>query len=384
MKQKICLLIFSITLILTGCSQSPSNKNFSPAGSTVEQNTNVQTMPKQVALMLPLSGNLAPAGNAVRNGFLAAYYASKKRGDTVPTIKVYNTNTGDIQALYNTAVSQGALFVVGPLSKDQIDALIGKTRLSVPTLVLNRASKNLGGNLYQFGLSPLDEAKQAADRARQSQASRAIVIAPNSGWGKNIAAAFINRWQTQGGKIADTLYYNPQTNLDAQIKHLMGFDNKTQTPENRRQDVDSIFLIAQPDVARQIRPLLRFYFAGNIPTYATSQIYSGNLDPVRDRDLDGVIFCDIPWSIANNSQSADLRSLQNNIRTVWPNAYSQNARLYALGVDAYYLMGKLTRMTNGRLGVRGATGTLYLDEDQAIYRQLPWSKMQEGQPVPVS
>ena len=89
-------------------------------------------------------------------------------------------------------------------------------------------------------------------------------------------------------------------------------------------------------IGRQIRPLLRYFFAGNIPVYATSQIYSGRPNPQRDADLNGVMFCDMPWVLSpSNLSPSSLARIQQQVQTAWPDSYANNAKLYALGVDAY-------------------------------------------------
>src|SRR5205823_5983563 len=67
--------------------------------------------------------------------------------------------------------------------------------------------------------------------------------------------------------------------------------------QKRRQDADMIFMIAPPEYARQIKPLLNYYYAGNLPIYATSHVYQGIPNAALDNDLNGIQFCDMPWTI---------------------------------------------------------------------------------------
>ena len=57
-----------------------------------------QQQPKHIALLLPLTGNLASSGQAVREGFMAAYYQTLQKGYEVPTISIIDTEA----VSYNT------------------------------------------------------------------------------------------------------------------------------------------------------------------------------------------------------------------------------------------------------------------------------------------
>jgi len=140
-------------------------------------------------------------------------------------------------------------------------------------------------------------------------------------------------------------------------------NNKTTLMQQRRQDFDVIFLLAPPASARQIMPLLRYYYADNIPVYSTSVIYSGVPSPEKDSDLNGIIFCDTPWSLQQNASGVSAN------------------RLYAVGQDAYALGNQLTRMRAlPNFPLYGATGAITLTPQQQFYRRLPWATMHDGRP----
>ncbi|MDH5377303.1 MAG: penicillin-binding protein activator, partial [Gammaproteobacteria bacterium] len=139
-----------------------------------------------IALLLPFEGPFAKPAQAVRDGFLAAYYA-QKFAEGKPKIRIYDTGAdpSKITEIYKKALDEGASIIVGPLNKDAVETLIKKGGLTVPTIALNRVNdgKLFTDNLYQFGLSPEDEAQQVADRAWHDGHNRAAVFYPNTNWG---------------------------------------------------------------------------------------------------------------------------------------------------------------------------------------------------------
>lgn len=358
------------------------------------------TSPKHIALLLPLEGPLAESAKAIRNGFTAAYYQSKQKNANAPIITVLDTSQGNISQIYALALQKGADMVVGPLTKQKIAQLVEHTRLSVPTLALNtlpdaQSSKNIN-NLYQFGLSPLDEAKQVADKAWNDHHSRALIITSANEWGQRVGDTFKQTWQQLGGKIIGQMNYTSQKNLASDISKLLNVYHAYQQEKTlknilrekirfiprRREDIDAIFLVANPLIARQIRPLLNYYFAGNVPIYAISQIYSGTPNAHGDRDLNGIIFCDMPW-VLNPHQLArrSLAAIQQQAKSTWPRNYQTYPKLYALGIDAYNIAMQLnTLQLLPQIGTKAATGTLYLTSQNQIYRQLSWSQIRNGLP----
>tara|TARA_B100001093_G_C26857287_1_gene1028048 strand:- start:5506 stop:7188 length:1683 start_codon:yes stop_codon:yes gene_type:complete len=360
-------------------------------------NRSQASTPQHIALLLPLTGEYAGNAQAIRNGFFTAYYYAKQHTTNTPSIRLIDTTSTPISTAYREAVKSGADFIVGPLTKTNLANLTESQRISVPTLALNTlANSRRIDNLYQFGLSPLDETNQLAKKAQQTQHHRALIIAPNDSWGQNIATQLSKQWRQQQGVVVDRLNYTTRNKLSQELKQLLRIQDSysrgyairsilgtkdVRIISRRRQDFDSIFLIAQPNMARQIQPLLQFYFAGDIPIYALSQLYDGSPNPTKDRDLNSIVFCDMPWVLEPQKMHPTyLNTLQKQSQNVWPKSYQKYSKLYALGTDAYRLSQSLNTMQLlPEFGIRAATGTLYLD-DNHIYRQLMWAQFNQGKP----
>lgn len=370
-----------ITLSLTHCAIPTSEPSTSFPSSQVTGATVVQstTTPKQIALLLPLHGPMEAAGSAIKNGFLAAYYADAQNGTTVSHLKMYDTSTGDIVQLYQKAIQEGADFIVGPLTKNNVQLLAHSGAVSTTTLALNTLPGSIDNKyIIQFGLSPFDEAEQAARRAWANGNKTAVILVSNSGWGQHIANVFEQTFTQLGGQVLSQLTLSPN-NASSQIKRFFDLNSSIdeKTPgfiPKKRQDVGMIYLIAELPAAEQIIPLLRYYYAGDIPLYALSQLYPAKGVDQSNADLNNVYFCDMPWVLDPSHEPTNLQQLRLQIETIWPDSYSNNKKLYALGIDAYTIATK-------KLPFTGATGNLSLDQHQHIYRQLLWAQFKNGLPV---
>ncbi|MDQ2995120.1 MAG: penicillin-binding protein activator, partial [Pseudomonadota bacterium] len=129
--------------------------------------------PKKIYLLLPLHGKFGASGQAVHDGFMAAHQINKNNQKTLPSISVIDTSLIAANTAYEQAIANNADMVVGPLEKNEIQSLVKSNHLSVPTLALNNISDTAIANLYQFGLSQLDEASQVATRASKDGRHRA-------------------------------------------------------------------------------------------------------------------------------------------------------------------------------------------------------------------
>ncbi|MGL5741922.1 MAG: penicillin-binding protein activator [Legionella sp.] len=369
--------------LLAALDQWQSRFNAHPANhilpNQLDSITNkIHAQPKQVALLLPLSGALQGPGTAVRDGFMAA---SKNNSGLEMHVKSYDTDKVDVAPLYQKAISEGADYIVGPLTKSQVAAVAALPH-PVPTLLLNDLEVNPQENSYLFGLSPANEAVQVAIRAKNKGYSRALIIAPENSWGNEVTKAFSGQWQKGGGRVVDTLLYGSKDDLNKKMKDFLQITT-SQKRENevrellgygiqpvigRRQDFDMIFLLAYPSKARQIMPLLNYYYAGDVPVYATASVYGGSANPLKDKDLDGVIFCDIPWVF---SHQAGTRN--------WPEQFNSYNRLYSLGMDSYTLATQLNQlMLFPADESRAGDGILYLKPSQQVARVLEWGQFKQG------
>ncbi len=356
--------------------------------------------PDRIALLLPLSGRLAEPARAVRDGILAAYYDQAGYVER-PAIEIHDTGADGTTPLsaYRRTVDQGAELIIGPLAKSAVAALASQDSLQVPVLSLNAPRETSGtrpDNLYQFGLLPEDEGRQAAEAATQNDHFNAAVLTPSGDWGRRMRRAFRGRFAELGGVAVANGLYNPEaTDHGRAIKRLLNLDasyarrrrvastigRSVKFEPRRRQDVGMVFTAAMPDQARLIKPQLEFHQAAKLPVYATSHVYSGHPNAEADWDMNGLNFTETPWLLDNLS---DPSPLYQTIVDLWPQRHRRLPRLYALGIDAFSLVPHLRRLA-GEAGasLTGRTGQLSIDADQRVHRKLRWARFDEGLPVPV-
>lgn len=350
--------------------------------------------PRQIALLLPLSGRAASAGKAVQNGFLGAYFATAAGLDDRQSIRIYDVNAeGGASAAYAAAVADGAEFVVGPLLKNSVIQLANDILVPVPVLTLNYLPDDMLAppGLYQFALAPEDEAASAANRALADGYTRAVALVPDNDWGRRVLTSFSTELEGLGGTLLDYRSFSPgDKDFSNAIENLMGLTGSVrryqrmranigaglQFDPRRRQDTEFIFLASDAPAGRLLKAQLKFHYSGDLPVYSTSSIYS--LDDRSNADLNGIMFADTPWVIDPQPWIAEL---SREFAEYWP-AERRLARLHAMGYDAYNLIAALFASRGGTMvELDGATGTLFLDAGGRVHRRLAWAQFQQGQVV---
>ena len=348
---------------------------------------------EHIALFLPMSGSLEKPAEAIITGFMTAHYNAVRAGDSTAKVTMLDSNIiKSPEQLYQVAQERGIDLIIGPLQKKMVESLINFGPAPIPTLTLNTLADRQQDNVYQFGLSIEDEAIQAADKIWQDNRSQALIYTPETDWGKRAATAFKQRFTQLGGTVLDSYSYSNNANYSEQIAALLGTEQSNerrkqltqiigQRPEfedRRRQDVDAIFLSALPQAGRQIKPTLAFYYAGKIPVYATSHIFSGNKTAIEDQDLNGIRFLSTPW-ISSPPSTAHLQLAQQR-----DNTDSRFGRLYALGIDAFSLfpyLAQLSASTSAK--IEGETGALSISDNNQIVRTLNWNIFKQGLATPM-
>ncbi|WP_426149830.1 penicillin-binding protein activator [Pseudomonas sp. DC3000-4b1] len=339
----------------------------------------------RVALLLPQQGQLAGVARALRDGFMAAHYQAQQSGQPTPAIELFDSaRVTSMDEFYREAQAKGIQLVVGPLEKNLVKQLSSRPQLPVTTLALNYSDSPQPGpaQLFQFGLAAEDEAREVARRAHADGLQRAAAIVPKGEFGDRVLAAFRQAWQAEGGTLVAAVQIDQPVALAGQIAELLQVrQNGTGGQGSRRQDVDFIYMTATPQQAQQVKPTLNYQYAGDIPVYATSHVYSASGDQAQYTDLNNVRFCETPWLLdANNS-------LRQQVARQWPQANTSLGRLYAMGADAYTLaprLGQLKALPDNR--IEGLSGSLSLNAAQRIERQLPWAQFTGGrvEPMPSS
>ena len=324
--------------------------------------------PKHIALLLPLGAQLSGVSQSIRDGFLAAYFASDeaKRAD----VRVYDSGKtpADAIAAYNQAVADGADHVVGPLQREAVGELFHQS-LTARVLALNHPDTGEvpPTGSAEFGLLPDAEGAQVAEHMHERGITRAAVIAAETDWAERATLAFRAQFEASGGTIVgEARLRDNDVNFKTPI---------VQATASLGDGPDiGIFIAMRPQQARLLLPQLKIASVA-APVFATSHVYAGDANPGLDRDLDGVEFCDAPWLFGPVPGRPDRAMIARQI----PSANGVGGRLFAFGMDSYALLPYLDWLiAHPDAYLDGATGQLTADNFGRVHRLIGWARFSNG------
>ena len=307
--------------------------------------------PLKVGVLLPLSGGQSAAAASVRDGFLAGYYGERRRR---PEVRFYDTAAG-ASAAYARAAAEGNDFVVGPLGRDEVDAVFADDTPRVPLLALNRGSHTPPAGSAAFSLSPEDEGISLAQYLIQRGAKRVLIQTGGEDAQRRTAGTARAQLERRGVQVTEDIA--------------------------SAQGVDAVLLVVKGTQARALMPRLALAGITTATRVATSQIVSGTGKPAEDAALDGIVYPTEAWGVRGIDGLPSQASAAAHVDT----AKGPAARLFAFGHDAWLLTGYLERLATSNNGdVAGATGRLSLDGFGNVLRVPGWSRFAGGVPVPLA
>ena len=312
-----------------------------------------------VALLLPLeSAAFAEAAGVVKEGFVAA----AQRGQTLQLpVRIYATSDDplDILSSYHHAVSAGARFIVGPLTRDGVSAIASSQSLEMPVLALNTVDtkQTLPPKLCLFGLQTETEAGHIAKLASASGRGHAVIIGDDGSLSKRLQNAFTQHWQSQAGKTVELIRYTDNPEL---LQHLRGVTEASH---------QLVFLALDATKSRVVRAFL----APDTPVYATSQIFTGTGNFLLNSDLEGIHFVDMPWLLQPDHPAVMAYRHAATIRS------TEMERLYALGIDAFRLMANLLLpQPVEAIAIDGVTGQIHFAPPNQFVREPVAAQFDQG------
>ncbi len=317
------------------------------AGAQQTANPSAETLP---AIMLLLPGATTPyarAAEAVRAGFFAAHAAAG--APMAIDARETDETPASVAAEIEAAAGRGVRMVVGPLSRDAVDALWRGGGARLPVLALNAPAGDepLPPSMLALGLRVEDEARgvvRALVRGPLAAGASGeslpfAVIVGGGGLERRAGRAFLAAAR-EYGRRAETFELSIRQDRLAELGKRLA-----------AQPWRAILLALDAGEAATVR---RWLPAETI-VVATSRVHLLEQSSLGlAQELDGIAFVDMPWLVEPDHAAV----------AVYPRASSgysaELERLYALGIDAYRIAAEWIKGSQ-RFELDGVTGRLRVD-----------------------
>lgn len=344
--------------------------------------------PLRIAVLLPFTGPLQGAAEALRDGLLAAQFEAQRQGYGGSALRFFDTRAAELARVYGQALSFQPDQLLGPLDRETVsalDALRQDETEAPPILALNRPSEGAAPTLWSYALEPEVEGEQLADQNWRAGHRRLLILHDEAPWAQRLARAASMHFEALGGIVARRQPFSPNEDLGATVAAALLVEEgearsqalrrvlrvPLETEPRRRQDVDSVLLIAEPLQGQTLKSALAYYFAGDLPVWASSQGLASDLSATALKDLESVTFSLTPWQLGQGGLESQR------LRAAFPEADGPLGLLYALGVDAWRL-AQWQRFAPPELPFPGLTGQLRQTADQRWVRTLRLATIERG------
>lgn len=337
------------------------------------------TSVQQIAVLLPLSGNLEPQGAAIRNGMLMSY----KENQGQFTLNFYDTQSKSTGDLYKQAIQEGADMIIGPLLKDRVEELL-KANPTVPVLALNELDKPVvNDTTYYFSLSAAADAAQAAQYLYTQGYRKPLLIAAQGRIGYSSIKAFEQSWATLSQDKPVVATFGARNEVQGMVKNALSGRSTAragevvQLSDAAPRSIDAVYVVANSLETRMIKPYVDVSVnpMGSLPIYTSSRGYDSSATEVAS-ELNGMHIADMPLLLGGYEKQREQIAL------LWPQTQGDLLRLFAMGYDAVSLAENLQQMRKvGGMQQAGMSGQLSVDAQGNIVRMLSWGTYQNGKLV---
>lgn len=342
-------LFFSCLFIISACVPAPSPKaqaarKTEPSPPLISQELQPDlsigaiapgTPAIKVALLVPLSGESAPVGNAMFDAATLALYDSYL---TVPSDQIRTQltiipkdtgiNVTETKKATEKAIEEGATFVIGPLFSQSVTAI--KPMLqekNIPMLSFSNNKSVASPNAYTFGFLPEQQVERIAEYAYLNKFQRVALLAPNDAYGEKVRDTLSESYIKKGGVLTSTELYAPSyANIDAAVSRIAGAYNNA--PEERR--FQAIFIA---DGGAQIHNIIKALHKNNINLQKIKLIGAGIWD---DKEFSRIPELQGSWFPGSPPELYDIFAKR------FTTTYGYKPiRLAALAYDAVTIVAKL-------------------------------------------
>ena len=334
---------------------------------------------QQIAVLIPLSGNLEPQGSAIRNGMLMSY----KENQGQFTLNFYDTQLKSTGELYKQAIQEGADMIIGPLLKDRVEELL-KANPTVPVLALNELDKpTVNDTTYYFSLSAAADAAQAAQYLYAQGYRKPLLIAAQGRIGYASIKAFEQSWATLSQDKPVVATFGARNEVQGMVKNALSGRSTAragevvQLSDAAPRSIDAVYVVANSLETRMIKPYVDVSVnpMGSLPIYTGSRGYDSAATEVAS-ELNGMHIADMPLLLGGYEKQREQIAL------LWPQTQGDLLRLFAMGYDAVSLAENLQQMRKlGNMQQSGMSGQLSVDAQGNIVRMLSWGTYQNGKLV---
>ncbi|AUX70949.1 penicillin-binding protein activator [Porphyrobacter sp. HT-58-2] len=152
----------------------------------------------RIALLVPMSGDTAPVGQAIANATTMALLDTSADNLRITT---YDTSEG-ISTAARKAIADGNKLILGPLMADAVPAVQAAARpAGVPVIAFSNDTSVASADVFVIGHNPEQSIRRTVQYARGKGAVRFAALLPEGDYGQRAGSALDNALRDYGGAV---------------------------------------------------------------------------------------------------------------------------------------------------------------------------------------
>jgi len=335
------LMVALVTLALAGCKVIPDGGGQieGPTTSPVVEAPDAAVLPQdatrhRVALLVPLSGRNADVGQSIAN---ATTMALLDTGAQDLRITTYDT-ASNAQAAARRAIADGNKLILGPLLREDVDAVLAQARpAAVPLITFSNDVSVARPDVLVLGYVPEQSIARTVNFAIDQGARNFAALIPRSEYGNTALAALEQTLARRGARLVSTERFDRgNTSIISAAGRLNALDG-----------FDTVLIADGARLATLAAGELKK--AGEaLPSIIGTELWSGEMDITRANAMRGAWFSAVP----DNRYGQFAESYRSRFG-------EQPYRISALGYDAVLMTLRVAR--DWRVGTNFPTSVMFAD-----------------------
>ena len=203
------LALAGAALLAAGCQVIPKTDVATTAPPVPTPEPSATALPTdsgrhRIALLVPMSGDTAPVGQAIANATTMALLDTNADNLRITT---YDTSEG-VAIAARKAIADGNRLILGPLTADAVPAVQAAARpAGVPVIAFSNDTSVASPDVFVIGHIPEQSIRRSVEFARARGASRFAALVPEGDYGARAVSALDNALRDFGGSLAGRQTY---------------------------------------------------------------------------------------------------------------------------------------------------------------------------------
>ena len=268
--------------LLAGCQVIPKTETVTTAPPPTARPAPTPTalptdaVRHRIALLVPMSGDTAPVGQALANATTMALLDTNAQNLRITT---YDTGLG-AETAARQAIADGNKLILGPLLASNVPAVRAQARpAGVPTVAFSNDTKVAGSGVYLMGYVPEQSIERSVVFARARGSNFFAALVPDGDYGARSLTALEKAIASYGGQlVAKESYARGNTSIVSAAQRL-----------RTKGGYDTVLIADGARMATQAASELKRAGAGGTRILGT-ELWSGEAALTQASAAEGAIF----------------------------------------------------------------------------------------------